>query len=92
MKKENNWDEVDVRDNRYNQIIHMVSAANGAEPFYTVLGHATRHEDLDGARELDKRTAEVCCFTVKCKYLPYLYFAHSWKVSVSTGFEFAQLQ
>lgn len=28
--------EVDIRDSRYNQIIHMVSAANGAEPFYTL--------------------------------------------------------
>lgn len=31
----NNLNEVDIRDTRYNQIIHMVSAANGAEPFYT---------------------------------------------------------
>jgi len=27
---------VDLRDNRYNQIIHMVSAACGAEDFYTI--------------------------------------------------------
>lgn len=57
MKGDNNWHEVDIRDNRYNQIIHMVSAANGAEPFYTVAGHGTRHEDLVGARNLDKITA-----------------------------------
>lgn len=31
----NNWNSVELRDNRYNQIIHMVSAANGAEEFYT---------------------------------------------------------
>ena len=33
----NGWSSVvEVRDNRYNQIIHMVSAANGAEEFYSL--------------------------------------------------------
>lgn len=59
MKTDNQWNEVDIRDNRYNQIIHMVSAANGAEPFYTLEGHETRHEDLSGARNLDSITAQV---------------------------------
>lgn len=36
MMKENNWNNVELRDNRYNQIVHMVSAANGAEEFYSV--------------------------------------------------------
>ena len=31
----NGWNSVELRDNRYNQIIHMVSAANGAEDFYS---------------------------------------------------------
>lgn len=31
----NNWNAIDLRDNRYNQIVHMVSAANGAEEFYS---------------------------------------------------------
>lgn len=35
----NGFNEVDIRDSRYNHIIHMVSAANGAEPFYTVEVH-----------------------------------------------------
>lgn len=39
----NNLNEVDIRDTRYNQIIHMVSAANGAEPFYTT-AVSERHE------------------------------------------------
>jgi len=33
--KKNGLNMVDLRDNRYNQIIHMVSAACGAEDFYT---------------------------------------------------------
>ena len=32
----NNWNAIELRDNRYNQILHLVSAANGAEQFYTV--------------------------------------------------------
>jgi len=32
----NGLNEIEIRDARYNQIIHMVSAANGAEPFYTI--------------------------------------------------------
>lgn len=35
MMKDNNWNNVELRDNRYNQIIHMVSAANGAEDYYS---------------------------------------------------------
>lgn len=35
MMVANGWNSVELRDNRYNQIIHMVSAANGAEDFYT---------------------------------------------------------
>lgn len=31
----NKWNTIDLRDNRYNQIVHMVSAANGAEDFYS---------------------------------------------------------
>jgi hypothetical protein len=31
----NNWNSVELRDNRYNHIVHMVSAANGAEDFYS---------------------------------------------------------
>lgn len=32
----NSWNPIELRDNRYNQILHLVSAANGAEEFYTI--------------------------------------------------------
>lgn len=35
MTAANNWNSVELRDNRYNHIVHMVSAANGAEVFYS---------------------------------------------------------
>ena len=59
MKADNDWNEVQMRDNRYNQVIHMVSAARGAEPFYTVAGHQTRHESINQAIHLDQITAGV---------------------------------
>ena len=31
----NGWNSVELRDNRYNLIVHMVTAANGAEDFYS---------------------------------------------------------
>ncbi|KAL8615265.1 hypothetical protein ACOMHN_051757 [Nucella lapillus] len=59
MKLKNGWHEVDLRDNRYNQIIHMVTAARGAEDFYSLSGHKTRHEGLDSARDIDNITANA---------------------------------
>ena len=35
----NKLNTVDLRDNRYNQIIHMVSASVGAEDFYSIEVH-----------------------------------------------------
>lgn len=53
----NGWNNVELRDNRYNQIIHMVSAANGAEDFYSTEDHACRSEGVEMARELDYNVA-----------------------------------
>ena len=52
-------DEVEIRDNRYDQVIHMVSAANGAEKFYSLDNHTCRSEDIDKAKELDKLVGEA---------------------------------
>ncbi|XP_021916032.1 TRPL translocation defect protein 14 isoform X1 [Zootermopsis nevadensis] len=57
MMVTNRWNSVELRDNRYNQIIHMVSAANGAEDFYTTEEHACRSEGMELARELDYNAA-----------------------------------
>ncbi|KAH9525729.1 TRPL translocation defect protein 14 [Bulinus truncatus] len=43
MKRKNNWNEVSLRDKRYDQLT----------------GHKTRHEDLESARELDSITANA---------------------------------
>lgn len=57
IMKENAWHSVELRDNRYNQIIHMVSAARGAEEFYSLEDHSCRSEDVQLARELDVKAA-----------------------------------
>ncbi|XP_046999143.1 TRPL translocation defect protein 14 isoform X1 [Schistocerca americana] len=57
MMSSNAWNSVELRDNRYNQIIHMVSAANGAEDFYSTEDHACRSEGIDLARDLDYKAA-----------------------------------
>lgn len=57
MLASNNLNSVDLRDNRYNQIIHLVSAANGAEDFYSTEDHVCRSEGVETARELDYKAA-----------------------------------
>ncbi|KAK9876990.1 hypothetical protein WA026_016019 [Henosepilachna vigintioctopunctata] len=57
IMRENDWNNVELRDNRYNQIIHMVSAAHGAEEFYSTEDHSCRSEDVEGARYLDSKAA-----------------------------------
>nr|CAD7600830.1 unnamed protein product [Timema genevievae] len=57
MMAANSWNPVELRDNRYNQICHLVSAANGAEDFYSTEDHACRSEGIELAKELDYNAA-----------------------------------
>jgi hypothetical protein len=59
MMASNGWNNVELRDTRYNQIIHMVSAANGAEDFYSTEDHTCRSEGIELARELDYKAASA---------------------------------
>lgn len=47
------WNVVDLRDRRYDGVIHLVSAAIGAEEYYSTENNAARHETLEEARALD---------------------------------------
>jgi CYTH domain-containing protein/predicted ATPase len=49
--------EVDVRD-RYNGVIHLVTAAEGAEEYYTGENNAARIESPEEARSIDRKTRE----------------------------------
>lgn len=46
--------EVEARD-RYDAVFHLVTAANGAEDFYTLANNTARTETVEEARALDKR-------------------------------------
>jgi CYTH domain-containing protein/predicted ATPase len=52
---EHNWSVVSLRDRRYEAIIHLVTAAAGAEQFYTTANNAVRSETPEQARQLDER-------------------------------------
>lgn len=57
--RRNDFNEIDLRDNRYDQIVHMVTAADGAEEFYTCENNKVRCEDIQQAVQLDKNTREA---------------------------------
>ena len=48
--------EVQLRDQRYDAVIHLVTAAIGAEEFYTLANNTARTETPEQARELDGKT------------------------------------
>ena len=48
--------EVKIRDARYDAVIHMVTAAQGAEEFYTLETNSFRGETIEEARDLDAWT------------------------------------
>lgn len=50
--------EVEVRD-RYDAVFHLVTAADGAEQYYTLENNQARSESPEQARELDKKTRDA---------------------------------
>jgi hypothetical protein len=44
---------------RYDLVVHLVTAADGAEAYYTRANNATRTETAEQARELDRRVART---------------------------------
>lgn len=57
MLEVHNWNMVELRDNRYNHVIHLVTAADGAEQFYE--NSPIRTEGIELAREMDKLTMQA---------------------------------
>jgi CYTH domain-containing protein/predicted ATPase len=50
---------VSLRDRRYDAVIHLVTAADGAEDFYTTLNNTTRKETPAQARDLDQKLQQA---------------------------------
>ncbi len=55
---ENNLSRIKLTDN-YDMVIHLVTAADGAENFYTLANNGARTETIEQARKLDKKTMEA---------------------------------
>ena len=52
-----NLEEIQLRDN-YDAVFHLVTAAKGAEEFYTKANNAARRENLEEARLADDKTMQ----------------------------------
>ena len=68
--------ELELRDGRYDYVFHLVTAANGAEKFYSSLENATRSEGLELACQLDRQVMNA--------WLGHPYFE---VIDNSTGFQ-----
>jgi len=51
--------EQDIKDYRYDLVIHLTTAADGAEKFYHTNNNAARHEDLKAAVDLDRKVKKA---------------------------------
>lgn len=56
MLEENGWDMVNIRDGRYEMVVHLITAADGALDYYTLENNMTRTEAPHEACDLDRRT------------------------------------
>jgi len=52
---ETGWSTIQLRDRRYEAVVHLVSAADGAEEHYNTDSNVARYENIREAVELDKR-------------------------------------
>ena len=59
LMDELNMNVVMMRDNRYDAVLHMVTAADGAQKFYASLSNEARYESVSEAVEKDKRLREA---------------------------------
>ena len=44
---------MDCREGRYEAVLHLVTAADGAESYYTLENNVTRTETVDGAKHVN---------------------------------------
>lgn len=59
MLGQNSWDMVKLRDERYDLVVHLVSAADGAADFYTLENNQARSESIPEALRQDRRTQKA---------------------------------
>ena len=59
MKSMNDWNEVVLRDNRYDHVVHLVTAADGAENYYTLANNTARSEPIELAKVMDSKCQQA---------------------------------
>jgi hypothetical protein len=59
MTQEKDLNIVKARDGSYDGVMHLVTAADGAEKFYTLDNNDARSEDLASAIQVDKNVQDV---------------------------------
>lgn len=59
LLNEHDWTVVGLRDRRYEAVLHLVTAADGVEAFYTTENNAVRSETPTQARMLDQRVRDA---------------------------------
>jgi CYTH domain-containing protein/thymidylate kinase len=52
-------DPARLRDGRYDAVVHLVTAADGAEKYYGNDNNPGRYEDVEGARSVDRRLRQA---------------------------------
>lgn len=57
--KETGWTKELIRDSRYDLVLHLVTAAKGAEDFYTQSNNEARRETIEEAQFMDQMTELV---------------------------------
>lgn len=58
LLNKNNLNEIEVRDS-YDAVFQLVTAANGAENYYTLANNSARTESIEEARALDKKITQA---------------------------------
>lgn len=56
--------DVPIREGRYHAVFHMVTAASGAEPFYSLANNGTRTETAELARAVSVAWVYTHAYTV----------------------------
>ena len=56
MIDDEGWTVNQLRDRRYDEVVYLVTAADGADEFYSLSNNVARHETAEEARALDGRT------------------------------------
>ncbi|PIO63988.1 hypothetical protein TELCIR_14396 [Teladorsagia circumcincta] len=59
MLSEIGVEEFDLLNKRYDQVVHLVTAADGAEEYYTLSNNTARKENVEAAKEMDDKTRKA---------------------------------